>query len=123
MAMHTTSKSSITIDRERAMTIKREDIHTVDLADVVTGERMPQVLPGDILREDFMDPLHLSARELAREIQIPANRITAILNGERAITAKTALLLGRRFNVSPEFWLRLQNAHDLEVARAELAIV
>jgi addiction module HigA family antidote len=103
------------------MTIKREDIHTVDLSDVVTGERMPPVLPGDILREDFMEPLNLSARELAREIKVPANRITAILNGERAITAKTALLLGRRFNISPEFWLRLQNAHDLEVAREELA--
>jgi addiction module HigA family antidote len=103
------------------MTIKREDIHTVDLSDVVTGERMAPVLPGDILREDFMEPLNLSARELAREIKVPANRITAILNGERAITAKTALLLGHRFNVSPEFWLRLQNAHDLEVAREELA--
>jgi addiction module HigA family antidote len=62
----------------------------------------------------------MTIRELAREIKVPANRITAILAGDRAITAKTALLLGRRFNVSPEFWLRLQNAHDLDQARAEL---
>jgi addiction module HigA family antidote len=103
------------------MTIKREDIQTVDQSDVVTGERMPPVVPDDILREDFLQPLKLSARELAREINVPKNRITAILAGDRAITAKTALLLGQRFNVSPEFWLRLQNAHDLELARAGLA--
>jgi antitoxin HigA-1 len=102
------------------VTIRREDIHKIDLSDVVTGERMPPVRPGDILREDFLEPLNLSARALARDIDVPANRITEILNGERAISAKTAILLGRRFDVSPEFWLRLQNAHDLEVAREEL---
>jgi addiction module HigA family antidote len=102
------------------LTIRREDIHKIDLSDVVTGERMPPVRPGDILREDFLEPLNLSARALARDIDVPANRITEILNGERAISAKTAILLGRRFDVSPEFWLRLQNTHDLEVAREEI---
>jgi addiction module HigA family antidote len=100
--------------------IRREDIHKIDLSDIVTGERMPPVRPGDILREDFLEPLNLSARALARDIDVPANRITENLNGERAISAKTAILLGQRFNVSPEFWLRLQNTHDLEVARAEM---
>jgi addiction module HigA family antidote len=102
------------------MTIKREDIHKIDLSDVVTGERIGPIRPGDILREDFMEPLNLSARALAREMDVSVTRITEILHGERTITAETALLLGRRFDVSPEFWLRLQNAHDLDVARGNL---
>jgi addiction module HigA family antidote len=102
------------------MTIKRDDIHKVDLSDVVTGERMPPVKPGDILREDFMEPLNLSVRALAREMDVSVTRIAETLHGEHAIPAETALLLGRRFDVSPEFWLRLQTAHDLEVARGNL---
>jgi antitoxin HigA-1 len=69
------------------MTIRREDIHKIDLSDTVTGERMSPVRPGDILREDFLEPLNLSARALARDISVPANRITEILNGERVISA------------------------------------
>ena len=78
---------------------------------------LPPVTPGEILREEFMVPLSLSANRLAEALGVPANRITAILNGTRAVTADTALRLARCFRTSPEFWLNLQLLHDLEVAR------
>ncbi|MGE0118266.1 MAG: HigA family addiction module antitoxin [Dongiaceae bacterium] len=78
---------------------------------------LPPVTPGEILREEFMAPLGLSANRLAEALGVPANRITAILNGTRAVTADTALRLARCFRTSPEFWLNLQVLHDLEVAR------
>jgi len=78
---------------------------------------LPPVTPGEILREEFMLPLGLSANRLADALGVPANRITAILNGSRTVTADTALRLARCFDTSPEFWLNLQVLHDLEVAR------
>ena len=102
------------------MTIKREDLATLDFGYEVTGERLAPVLPGDIFRHDFMEPLDLPARAVAREIDVPVTRITEILNGARAVSVETALRLGRRFGISPEFWLNLQNAHDLEIARETL---
>lgn len=63
-----------------------------------------------------MVPLGLSARALARELDVAPNRITEILKGERAITAETAIMLGRRFGTSARFWMNLQVAYDLEVA-------
>lgn len=97
--------------------IDRKDLPSLDLSDTVTNDRIGPVPPGDVLRTEFMEPLGLSARALARDINVPANRITEIINGERAISAETAVLLGFRFATSPEFWLRLQSAHDLETAR------
>jgi addiction module HigA family antidote len=73
--------------------------------------------PGEILLEDFMKPLEISINKLAREIGVPPNRISAIVNGRRAITADTALRLGMYFGVSPEIWLNLQTDYDLRVAR------
>jgi addiction module HigA family antidote len=99
------------------MTITRADAERMDFSDVSTGERLAPITPGEVLREEFMAPHGLTARALARELGVPANRITAILNGERAVTAETALLLERRFGASAEFWLNLQTAHDLELAR------
>jgi addiction module HigA family antidote len=78
------------------------------------------VTPGDVPREEFMVPLGLSARALARELGVPSNRITAILAGDRGITAETAILLGGRFGTSPEFWLNLQMMHELEEARQHM---
>jgi len=78
---------------------------------------LPPVTPGEVLREEFMVPLGLSANRLAEALGVPANRITAILNGTRSVTADTALRLARCFRTSPEFWLNLQLLHDLEVAR------
>ncbi|MCB8876543.1 HigA family addiction module antidote protein [Acidisoma silvae] len=69
-----------------------------------------------------MRPTGLSARMLAAELGIPGNRISAILNGSRRITAETALLLAQRFGTSAELWMNLQSAHDLAEARAKMAI-
>lgn len=94
----------------------------VDLSDVTAGEVIPNVTPGEVLRAEFMEPLGLSARALARELEVPPNRITAIINGERAITAETAIRLGRRFGISAEFWMNLQTAHDLEEVRRHVNV-
>lgn len=102
------------------MTIRIEDVAGMDFSDVAGTERIGPVTPGNVLREDFMVPLGLSARALARDLGVPSNRITAILSGDRGVTAETAILLGERFGTSAEFWLNLQTAHDLEEARRHL---
>jgi len=104
---------------KKSKLISRDDLDAgnIDLSVEATGESLPLVAPGEVLREEFMTPMAISARALARDIDVPANRITEILHGERAITADTALRLSRRFGVSAEFWMNLQTAHDLEKAR------
>ena len=99
------------------MSIRAEDVAELDFSDVAGTDRIGPVVPGDVLREEFMEPLGLSGRALARELGIPSNRITEIVAGERAITAETAILLAERFGTSAEFWLNLQTAHALEMAR------
>ena len=81
---------------------------------------MPRIRthPGEILREEFMIPLGLTARRLAEEIDVPPNRITEIIRGRRDVSADTAIRLGRRFGTTPQFWLNLQDAHDLSKAEA-----
>ena len=74
--------------------------------------------PGEHLAEE-LEMLGMSAASLARQLGVPTNRITEILNGQRAITGDTALRLGHFFGTSAEFWLNLQTAHDLSVAEAE----
>jgi len=76
--------------------------------------------PGEILAEEFLGPLDLSAHALAMALRVPATRIGAILKGERAVTADTALRLGRFFGTSAEFWMNLQSMHDLTKAKAEI---
>ena len=110
------SKSQMTTESPR-MNINRNDLESPDLTGEITGKRLAPVLPGEILRFDYMQLLGLSARALAQEIGVPVTRITEILHGERA---DTALRLGRRFKTSPELWLGLQNAHDLALARQAL---
>ena len=73
--------------------------------------------PGEILREEFMGPLGLSINSLARSLAVPADRISGIVNGTRAISADTALRLGKYFGTSPEIWLGLQSDYELRVAR------
>lgn len=75
------------------------------------------VPPGEILHEEFMKPLAVSINALAREIAVPPNRISDIVNGKRSITADTALRLGKYFGVSAEIWLGLQADYDLRVAK------
>jgi addiction module HigA family antidote len=74
------------------------------------------VHPGEILYEEFMVPYGLSANKLAGTIGVPANRITALVNGTRAVTADTAIRLGEAFGTTPEFWMNLQNHFELKVA-------
>lgn len=71
--------------------------------------------PGETLRED-LEALGMSAAELSRQLAVPVNRITQILNGARAVTGDTALRLGHFFNTSPEFWLNLQKLYELRLA-------
>ncbi len=73
--------------------------------------------PGEILLEDFMRPLGISINALARDTDVPPNRISEIVNGKRAISADTALRLGKYFGVSPAIWLDLQSDYDLRVAQ------
>src|SRR5665213_2537651 len=77
--------------------------------------------PGEVLREEFLTPLDMTANALATALRVPANRIGAILRGERAVTADTAMRLARYFNTTAEFWLNLQTMHDLTKAAAELS--
>jgi addiction module HigA family antidote len=80
-------------------------------------KRLDPIHPGEILLEDFMKPLGISINQLARDLDVPPNRISAIVNGTRSITADTALRLGTYFHVSPETWLGLQIDYDLRVTR------
>ena len=81
--------------------------------------KQPPVHPGEILREDFMKPLKLSMNRLALDLRVPVTRIAEIVHERRGITPDTALRLGRYFNTSARFWLNLQAAYDLEMARDE----
>jgi antitoxin HigA-1 len=82
---------------------------------------IPPVHPGEILGEEFLKPLGLSMNQLALALRVPGNRINAIVGGQRAITADTALRLGRYFGTSPQFWINLQARYDLESTRDKLA--
>jgi addiction module HigA family antidote len=75
--------------------------------------------PGGHLAEELKE-LNISAAELARQIDVPVNRVTGIINGQRAITADTALRLGHWFGTNPEFWLNLQKLYELRLARDEV---
>jgi antitoxin HigA-1 len=99
--MRTTSKSPSTTDNGR-----------------LREPKLPPVHPGEILKETLED-LGISMNRLAQEIRVPANRISAIVAGQRAVSAETALRLGRYFNVTPAYWINMQARYDLETARDE----
>jgi addiction module HigA family antidote len=80
-------------------------------------KRTDPIHPGEILLEDFMKPLGISINRLARDLDVPPNRVSAIVNGSRSITADSALRLGTYFGVSPETWLGLQLVYDLRLIR------
>lgn len=83
---------------------------------MATRNRMRPIHPGEILREEYLIPLGMSANALARDLGVPANRISSILGGKRSVTADTALRLARYFRTTAAFWLNLQNLFDLRVA-------
>jgi addiction module HigA family antidote len=82
---------------------------------------MRPIQPGEILREEFLVSLEMSAHSLSQAIHVPATRVNDIVNGKRSITADAALRLARYFGNSPEFWLNLQGAYDLRAAERETA--
>ena len=75
--------------------------------------------PGEILKEEYLDPIEISQRAFARQIDVPANRVNQIVNGKRAITGDTAIRFGLALDTSPEMWLRLQSRYELEKAQDE----
>jgi addiction module HigA family antidote len=83
------------------------------------GMSREPIHPGEILADELAE-LGISAADLARAIHVPANRVSQIIAGKRAITADTALRLGRWFGTGPQIWLNLQQAHDLDLVRQEM---
>ena len=82
---------------------------------------MAPIHPGTILLEEFLKPMDISQYRLAKDTSVPARRINEIVHGKRAITADTALRLGKFFNMSAQFWMNLQSRYDLEIAEDNLA--
>ena len=89
--------------------------------------KIPMTTPGEVLLEEFLKPYGISRNKLATDIRVPANRISAIINGQREITADTAVRLGKYFRTGPEFWLNLQTLYNLrttaESMREELRFI
>lgn len=83
-------------------------------------ERLPNIHPGEILKEEFLDPFGISAYRLSKEIKIPQTRISQIIKGKRRITADTALRLSEFFGNSPQFWMGIQDDYDLEEERIKI---
>ena len=107
-----------TIEEDR-MTITREVLEagSVDLAGIIDPKAEPVALmaPGALLREEWLEPLGITAYRLAKDIGVPPNRVTAILAGTRAITADTALRLARYFRTDAQSWMNLQARYDLAI--------
>jgi antitoxin HigA-1 len=81
------------------------------------GERLRPVHPGEILKEEFMTPLHLTMNRLALDLRVPVTRVAEILHERRGITPQTALRLARYFNTTAQFWMNLQTRYDLAIVR------
>ncbi len=82
--------------------------------------KLPPIHPGEVLLEEFLEPMGISQYRLAKDISVPPRRINEIVHGERSITADTALRLARYFGTSERFWLNLQARYDLEVEKDRL---
>ena len=85
------------------------------------NKQLPPIHPGEILMEEFLEPMGISQYRLAKAISVPPRRINEIVHGKRSITADSALRLGRFFGMSPQFWLNLQTRYDLELTEDFLA--
>ena len=84
-------------------------------------KKIAVVHPGDVLKKEFLTPLKISEYRVAKDIGVPSRRINEIVHGTRALTADTALRLGKYFGTSPPFWANLQSMHDLSIAEHRLA--
>jgi antitoxin HigA-1 len=87
----------------------------------MSRKALPPLHPGEVLREEFMEPFGLTAYRVAEECHIPRTRIERIMREETGITADTALRLGKFFGTTPEFWLNLQARFEMEIALAEIS--
>ncbi len=87
----------------------------------MSTKKIQPIHPGEILKEEFLDPMGISQYRLAKDINVPARRINEIVHGKRSISADTALRLSRYFKVSPIFWINLQAHYDIEIARDKLS--
>jgi len=83
-------------------------------------KKIKTIHPGEILKEEFLKPLKISQYRLAKDIGVSSIRISEVIRNRRAISADTALRLGKYFNMSPQFWLNLQSHYDLEIESGEL---
>jgi addiction module HigA family antidote len=81
------------------------------------AKKLSPITPGDVLLEEFLKPMEITQNQLARDINVPANRVSQIIHGKREITADTALRLGKYFGIEPEFWLNLQMRYNMKIAR------
>lgn len=86
----------------------------------MSDKRLPPIHPGEILLEEFLEPMGVSQYRLAKSINVPARRINEIVHGNRAISADTALRLSRYFGMTDRFWMNLQTKYDLEVEKDRL---
>ena len=84
-----------------------------------TGKFRLPVHPGTILKKDLLDPLGMSINKLAKELRVPANRLSQIIRGRRGITPDTSLRLARYFGFTPEYWLNMQTHYDMEITRRQ----
>lgn len=82
-----------------------------------TKKKLTPIHPGYILKEELMVPLNMSANQLALRLHVPTGRVTQIINGQRSISADSALRLSRYFGTTPQFWLNLQSRYDLQLAQ------
>jgi len=102
------------------MTIRVEDLASMDFSDVATGEKLSPVHPGEILLKEFLEPMGITQYRLAKETGVPQRRIGEIVAGKRAITADTGLRLSRFFGINDGFWIGVQADYDTEIARDKL---
>lgn len=87
----------------------------------MAGEKLPPIHPGEILMEEFLEPMGISQYRIAKDIGVPPRRINEIVHGKRSISPDTALRLSRYFGMSERFWMNLQARYDLEVEKDKLA--
>ena len=83
-------------------------------------KKLSPITPGDVLLEEFLRPMKITQNQLAKDINVPANRVSQIIHGKREITADTALRLGKYFGIEPEFWLNLQVRYNMKIARSKV---
>ncbi len=80
-------------------------------------KKLPPITPGEILLEEFLEPMGISQAKLARDINVPPNRVNQIIHGKREISTDTALRLGKYFSIEPEFWLNLQMRFNMKIVK------